>query len=111
MNTLEIKKLPTVFDLFLEKDHSIKKWYFGVGLTYLIIPSAFWLWIVEKNIIIPVGVDSPLLRLFCEVIGWAIFSGLVSAPLNIYKSRRVTSIFQIIIFFVVPFLFWKFMIS
>ena len=110
MMTLNIKNLPVVTDLYYSKEILDKKWLFGAILTYLITPLVICLLIIEYNLIMPVGVESPLLRLFLEVLGWIFIGGIFSSPVKGFISKKMGTIFHLIIIFAIPLLFWKIVI-
>jgi hypothetical protein len=107
MNIQIIRSLPMITDLFWGDEQLTKKWFLGIALTYFISPVVLWLYIVEFNLIMPTGVESPLLRLFFEITGWVWISGVLSVPFKIFTSNKFSTIFHIVLLFSIPLLIWK----
>ncbi len=58
----------------------------------------------------PVGVKSPLLRLFLEVLGCIFIAGIIASPVKGFISKKIGAIFHLSIVFAIPLLFWKIVI-
>lgn len=105
-----LMNLPTITDPFFTYNRLNTKWLLGAIFTYLIQPLSLWVYIIEYDLIMPVGGDFPLLRLLLEITGWVFVSGILSIPVKTYVSYKLGSIFQIVLIFSFPILIWKFLI-